>query len=88
MDFDEIKLTKEVRPPGQDCPEDAIDAELRELLQPGAVPLFPLPLPRRPSQPGSRGSRSRQRFTEKMKLWRATVKHIHALNSLHANMSA
>ena len=79
---------KEVRPSSQNCQEDSIAAELRKLLQPGVVPLFPLPLPRRPIQPESRGSRSRQRFTEKMNLWRATVKYIHALNSLHANMSA
>ena len=61
--------------------------ELTDLLRPGAAPLFPLPLPRRPVQPASRGSRSRQRFTQKMNLWRATVKYIHALNSLHVNMS-
>ena len=78
---------KEVRTLRQDSSEDVTEAELKELLRLGAVPLLPLPLPRRPAQPGSKGSRSRQRFTEKMNLWRATVKYIHALNSLHANMS-
>ena len=41
----EPEVMKEKRSLRQDGPEDEIEAELKKLLRPGAIPLFPLPLP-------------------------------------------
>lgn len=58
---------------------------LKDLFKDKSPRLFPLTLPPQPSKPSSSGSRSRQRFTSKMQLWKATVFRINVLNQLYSS---